>query len=278
MKKIIRIALVAFAAFAVIGNVEAKEKGSQSAKRSSLRNTPTVESYPIVLGVGKDGDNSGATSSFDKSFYIGAGAGTAFGISTFSTIGIDKTTPRVAAQVFGGYELSPLLSAELSVGYTKISSTTAKGTQSYYIAEGEAVFIPSPDAATSGDYAIYSNLESNSDLIHAEAKLNINLLGSSKSKWSIYVTPKVGYAYSSAKVDAFRGDINNTFVSYDQTASHFTMGMDLGAEYSFNKRMGLRLTTGMNYFTGDGIDGIPQVQYNSSYVMATTLNFVYRFK
>lgn len=268
--KSVAVAVVEMPKEAAMSSVEFMEMISA---QPATKSTQTVSSYAEALKF-----NVAEVDPFVKSAYFGVGVGTTFAVSTFSTVGHERTTPRVSSQIFGGYEFSKMFSAELGVGYTNLYMTTGKGTKNYYIAEGQAVYIPSPDAEDSGDYAQYSDLKSKSNLISVEARFNINLmaLSSYKSNWGLLLTPKVGYAYSDAVIEIHKGSTDQTFQSKDQTASHAILGLDFSGEYAFNKKTSLRLTTGVSYLTGKGIDGVPQVQYDSNYTWTTTVNFVYR--
>ncbi len=194
----------------------------------------------------------------EQNYYLGAGIGTSVGWSSFSGAG-------VKAQIFGGVEFSDIISAELSLGYSSLNMKSSQCCENLYYVDGKRVFAP---VAGKKSYR-YGDITSKVSLLHLTAKANFDLVSiwCKDSRWSGLVSPKIGYIHSSANLD----DITK------ESSSHFSAGADLSGGYNFNDNWGVRLTTGFEYLTGKGIDGLPQCEHTSNTLWSTTINVIYKF-
>ncbi|MFI3269161.1 MAG: OmpA family protein [Rikenellaceae bacterium] len=256
--------------------------------------TPVLRQEKTLAMKGSDAvytDEPQATEAKDKSkvsgnFYLGVGAGTAFGISTFSTATQDGMTPSIAAQIFAGYKFTPVVSAELALGYTKFEMNSPDLFKDVYYGNGQRLLVT--PTIYSYPVASYSDLTSKSTLYSVTAKVNFDLTAINNKadfkRWAFLASPKIGFAYSDAEItgDGYtKATIASNEVSAAVKASesntHITMGADVSAVYSFSERYALRLTTGADYLTGKGIDGLPQEEVKSNFNWATNLNFIIKF-
>ena len=200
--------------------------------------------------------------------YIGFGSGLSFGRSTFASFSMDKTHPGFNVNVLGGYKINKLLSAELSLDYTRMTLGTYDCCQNLWLGEdGNRYFAP-----LSGMKSFkYSNLTSIANLLGLGAHLNIDLLSlwNKDSKWSAFVSPAIYGVYSNA-------DVKQSGVEV-RTASnlHFGTGIDLGVGYMINPKVSLRLTTGINYLTG-AIDALPREEHKTTYMWNSGLKLIYK--
>ena len=209
-------------------------------------------------------------SSFSR-WYIGIGGGTSFGRSTFCSFAMDGTRPGFNVGVLGGYKINKLLSTELSLDYTRMDLRTYDCCQLLWLAaDGNRYAAP---VAGMKNYP-YNSLRAITNLFGLGAHLNIDLvsLWNEDSRWSALVSPAIYGVYSFA-------DLKQLFTgakATDATAFHFGAGVDVGAAYQFTDCFGLRLTTGINYLTGKGIDGLPQEEHKANYVWNTSLKLIFK--
>lgn len=204
-------------------------------------------------------------------WYIGIGGGVSFGRSTFCSFAMDGTRPGFNVGALGGYKINKLLSAELSLDYTRMDLRTYDCCQLLWLAaDGNRYAAP---VAGIKNYA-YNDLCSVSNLFGLGTHLNINLvsLWNEHYRWSALVSPAIYGVYSSAKLKQLSTGANVV----DATSFHFGVGADLGVGYQFTDCFGLRLTTGFNYLTGKGIDGLLQEEHKANYVWNTSLKLIFK--
>lgn len=204
-------------------------------------------------------------------WYIGIGGGASFGRSTFCSFAMDGTRPGFNVDVLGGYKINQLLSAELSLDYTRMDLRTYDCCQLLWLAaDGNRYAAP---LAGMKNYP-YNNLRAVTNLFGLGAHLNINLISlwNEDSRWSALVSPAIYGVYSSTDVKLLSTGAKAT----DTTAFHFGAGVDLGAGYQFTDCFELRLSTGINYLTSKGIDGLPQEEHKANYVWNTSLKLIFK--
>lgn len=229
---------------------------------------PAAPTSPVQPETMSDNSNP---SSVPSRWYIGAGGGTSFGRSTFCSFAMDGTRPGFNVGVLGGYQINKLLSAELSLDYTRMDLRTYDCCQLLWLAaDGNRYAAP---VAGMKNYP-YNDLRAITNLLALGAHLNIDLvnLWNEDSRWSALVSPAIYGVYSSADVKQLSTGAKAT----DATAFHFGAGLDLGAGYQFTHCFGLRLSTGINYLTGKGIDGLPQEEHKANYVWNTSLKLIFK--
>lgn len=229
---------------------------------------PAAQTHPVQPEITSDNSNP----SFAPSrWYIGVGGGLSFGRSTFCSFAMDGTRPGFNVGVLGGYKINKLLSAELTLDYTRMDLRTYDCCQLLWLAaDGNRYAAP---VAGMKNYA-YNDLRAVTNLFGLGAHLNIDLvsLWNEHSRWSALVSPAIYGVYSSADLKQLSTGAKAT----DATAFHFGAGLDLGGGYQFTDCFGLRLSTGINYLTGKGIDGLPQEEHKANYVWNTSLKLIFK--
>lgn len=220
---------------------------------------PMPEPEPIVEAV----------SEYDSPFYIGVGVGSAFGHSTLASFGVDGVKNGTGFNVLGGYEFSKLIALELALNYTNICLGSSECCSDLYYADGDRYFAP-PVGLTSYKY---STLSATSDILALTAQVKIDILSLfvDSQKWSAMILPRVGFgvSWSELSSDGVRLDSN--------TATHFLAGASLGSEYNVNSIWSLRLTTGLDYYTGKGFDTLPKTEHSTNLMWTTLASVIYKF-
>lgn len=204
-------------------------------------------------------------------WYMGIGAGTSFGRSTFCSFAMDGTRPGFNVGILGGYEINRYLSAELSLDYTRMDFRTYDCCQNLWLAsDGNRYFAP---LAGAENYQ-YNDLRSTTNLVGLGAHLNIDLVGIWKddSRWSALVIPAIYGVVSSADVK----QISDKEKVRSESALHFGVGADLGVGYMITPCWGLRLKTGISLLTDKPMDAMPKTEHKSNYVWATSLQVIFK--
>jgi len=201
-------------------------------------------------------------------WYMGFGGGLSFGRSTFTSFAMDKTRPGFNIGALGGYRINKLLSAEVSIDYASMKLGTYDCCQNLWLgADGNRYFAPLSGAKS---YK-YSDVTSTTELVGVSTHLNIDLLSlrNEDSKWSVLVSPAISGVYGNAGVMQSNTKIRTT------STLHFGAGLDIGAGYMITPKIGLRLTTGINYLTG-AIDALSREEHKTSYVWNSGLKIIYK--
>ncbi len=195
-------------------------------------------------------------------FYIGGGLGAVAAWTTFEGIGIQST-------VFAGTKVSHIISTELALSYSNLAMKSSKGSENFYLANGKRFFAP---VAGLTNYR-YGDLESNVDLLKLEAIINFDITAICKtnSRWKAYASPAIGYAWSRANINTSNKHINE----YD--SFHLSMGAALSGVYTLNDMWKLGISSGVHYLTGNGIDGMPEMEYKYNIMWSTRINIIYKF-
>lgn len=204
-------------------------------------------------------------------WYIGVGGGVSFGRATFCSMAMDKTRPGYNIGVLGGYRINKVFSAELSLDYTRMMLRTYDCCRNLWLAsDGNRYFA----SLAGADNVQYKDLSTTTGLFAFGAHFNINLVSFWKkdSRWEALVSPAIYGVYSSAGVEQLSTgkDIS------DSHSFHFGMGADFSAGYRITRRFGLRLTTGIDYLTGKGMDGLPREEHRTNYVWNTSLKLIFK--
>lgn len=201
-------------------------------------------------------------------WYLGFGGGLSFGRSTFASFAMDDTHPGFSLGVLGGYKINKLLSAEVSLDYTRMKLGTYDCCQNLWLGkDGNRYFAP----LTGVESYKYSNLTSTTNFVGLGTHLNLDLLSfwNEDSKWTAFVSPAIYGVYSNASVKQFSTKVHTA------STFHFGSGLDLGVGYSITPKISLRLTTGINYLTG-AIDALPREEHKTSYVWNSGMKLIYK--
>jgi len=201
-------------------------------------------------------------------WYLGFGGGLSFGRTTFASFAMNETHPGLNLSALGGYKINKLISAEISLDYTRMKLGTYDCCQNLWLGkDGNRYFAPLTGVMS---YK-YSDLKSTTNLIGLGTHLNIDLLSlmNKNSKWSALVSPAIYGVYSNADVKQLDTKV--------RTAStiHFGGGIDLALGYTITPKICLRLSTGINYLTG-AIDALPREEHKITYVWNSSLKLIYK--
>lgn len=219
---------------------------------------PVVSNNPMQPEIIPENNKQSFVSS---RWYIGIGGGVSFGRSTFCSFAMDGTRPGFNVGASGGYKINKLLSTEVSLDYTRMTLSTYDCCQLLWLAsDGNRYAAP---VAGKSNYQ-FTDLRSTTDLVGLGAHLNIDLISiwNENARWSVLVSPAIYGVYSSA---ALKQLSTGKSVS-DDSSFHLGVGADLGVSYQITNRLGLRLTTGINYLTGKSMDGLPKEEHKANYV------------
>ncbi|MEG0900158.1 MAG: hypothetical protein RSF40_10680 [Oscillospiraceae bacterium] len=184
---------------------------------------------------------------------------------------MDGTRPGLNVGVLGGYKINKLLSAELSLEYTRITLGAYDCCQLLWLSsDGNRYAAP---VAGMSNYQ-YNDLHSTTNLFGLGVRLNIDLVSiwNDNCRWSALVSPAIYGVYSSANIKQLSTGKSAT----DAHSFHFGVGADLGVGYQIIPCMGIRLTTGGNYLPGKGIDGLPKEEHKANYVWNTSLKLIFK--
>ncbi len=195
--------------------------------------------------------------------YVGVNGGISFGGTTFSSFAKDNTDVGFNCGAFAGYEIDSIFSAELSLDYSYMNLKNRACCQNLWLgADGERYFAP---VSHMQSYK-YSEITAQTNLYSLGTHLNINLLKIwyKETKWSAVVSPALYVVYSKVRL------INKS------SKFHFGAGVDLGVGYKLSEKISLRLTTGLNYLTGN-IDNLPREEHKISYIWNSHIGAIYNF-
>lgn len=195
--------------------------------------------------------------------YVGVNGGISFGRSTFSSFAYDNNAVGFNCGAFAGYEIDDVFSAELSLDYTNMNLRSYDCCQNLWLgSDGNRYFAP----VSHMDSYKYSDLTAHTNLYSLGTHLNINLLSIwyKESKWSTLISPALYAVYSRVKL------IDRS------SAFHFGAGLDLGVGYKLTENISFRLTTGINYITGN-IDNLPSEEHKTDYIWKSQIGVIYNF-
>ena len=200
-------------------------------------------------------------------WYMGGGFGMSFGQGTFCSFAANGTHPGFYIGGLAGYQINRLLSAEVSLDYTRMRLGAYDCCQHFWLGTDGNYYL----APVSGMQSYrYSDLKAMVNLLGLGLHLNVDLMGvlQPDSRWSVMLSPTLSTVFSSAAVKQGQSKVlsGNRF--------HFGMGMDLGAGYQITGMLGLRFTTGINYLTGKPIDNLPEARHKSNYVWNSALKLI----
>lgn len=214
----------------------------------------------------------------EAGWYLGVESGLAFGVSTLSSFGADKTRVGYTVGVFTGYQFNPILSLEVNAKWGNLQMSarqccidsndwlSADGTR--YVAEvlGE-------------DGAYYGNLKSNVYWQNYALRLNVNVLGFvpslKESPWKVEVSPQVSLVGSWAKNK--RLDTDETFRTSSEDKWKLGYGGNLQASYDFPCGLTLGVFSGMTFVSGGRIDALPKSFHKNNFVWESGARIGWRF-
>ena len=212
-----------------------------------------------------------------KGWYFGIEGGVPLGISTFSSFGHDKPHIGWTGGLYGGYQFSPLLSAELSVKYgqTTLSARNCCIDHGYWLGMDGVKYNAS---VLDMDCWNYRDLQSKVNIGQYGARLNINLLGlfsSTKySRWSIALSTHI-YAVSTKSCIQTISDKTERMKATNKW--HLGYGSDLQIAYHLTRHLQLGVYSGITILTGSKMDAMPEYLHKNNLVWESGLRLGFTF-
>ena len=207
---------------------------------------------------------------YKRGWYAGLGGGISFGQATFRSITESKTNVGAQAGVFGGYQLSRLLSVEAlaTMGWQKQTSLDCCP---YWLStDGERTF--APVLGKQGHY--YRDLEAKTRWMRFGMQANfdvLSLLTKPTCKWSVTLSPQLSAVTTRTKhlATGFEQEFDRQW--------HLGLGGQAAVGYRVARNVGLQLYGGITCLTGDRFDNIPVHCHKSNLIYEAGLKLSYHF-
>lgn len=246
----------------------AKERTEQ-AEQARLTTEQTIKAQ------GKEEQLKTTAHHFLQGWYVGVQGGLPFGISGMSSFGADKTRAGWNAGIYGGYRFSPVLSLEAQAAWGEMNLSVRNCCSGYWFGSDGNRY----EATVAGmDGWNYADLKSRVATQRYGVQLNVNILGFFNStkynRWTLELSPQLSVVGTKA---AFRTIADDTEVLEGAMRWHFGAGCNLQAGYALTDRLQVGIYTGMVYFTGKHLDGMPKHLHQANYVWESGLRLGWRF-
>ncbi len=210
-------------------------------------------------------DVGGSAASPRQGWYVGMEGGMPFGFSTFSSFGHDKTRLGWTAGLYGGYRVSPLLSAELYAKYGEVnlSAQSCCVERQLWLGSDGAPY----NAGVLGmDCWEYANLKSRVRTGQFGGRLNFNILGlfraTANSRWEAGVSPHISLVATTARLRTMDG----AKVADRNTEWHFGYGADVQVGCQVTSLLKIGVYSGLTRFTSKRMDGMPDYLHKNNFV------------
>ena len=207
---------------------------------------------------------------YNRGWYAGLSGGTSFGQATFRSITESKTHWGAQFGVFGGYQLSRLLSVEAlaTMGWQKQTSLDC---DPYWLStDGAFTFAPVLDKQ--GNY--YRDLEAKTQWMRFGVQANfdvLSLITKPGTKWSVTLSPQVSAVTTRTK---------HLAIAYNQEYDrqwHLGLGGQAAVGFRVGRNVGLQLYGGITCLTGQRFDNIPEHCHKSNLIYEAGLKVSYHF-
>ena len=206
----------------------------------------------------------------ERGWYAGLSGGTSFGQATFRSITESKTHVGAQVGIFGGYQLSRLLSVEAlaTLGSQKLTSLDC--CPFWLSTSGEFTF--APVLGQQGHY--YRDLEAKTRWMRFGLQANfdvLSLITKPATRWSVNLSPQVSAVSTRTK---------HLATGYDHDFDHqwhLGLGGQAAVGYRFTPNIGLQLYGGITCLTGDRFDNIPKYEHKSNLIYEAGLKLAYHF-
>ena len=207
----------------------------------------------------------------ERGWYAGLSGGTSFGQATFRSITESKTHVGAQVGIFGGYQLSCLLSVEAlaTLGSQKLTSLDC--CPFWLSTSGEFTF--APVLGQQGHY--YRDLEAKTRWMRFGLQANfdvLSLITNPATRWSVNLSPQVSAVSTRTK---------HLATSYDHDFDrqwHLGLGGQAAVGYRFTPNIGLQLYGGITCLTGDRFDNIPKYEHKSNLIYEAGLKLAFHFE
>jgi len=207
----------------------------------------------------------------ERGWYAGLSGGTSFGQATFRSITESKTHVGAQVGIFGGYQLSCLLSVEAlaTLGSQKLTSLDC--CPFWLSTNGEFTF--APVLGQQGHY--YRDLEAKTRWMRFGLQANfdvLSLITNPATRWSVNLSPQVSAVSTRTK---------HLATGYDHDFDrqwHLGLGGQAAVGYRFTPNIGLQLYGGITCLTGDRFDNIPKYEHKSNLIYEAGLKLAFHFE
>ncbi len=213
----------------------------------------------------------------EKGWFVGVQGGVPFGVSTFSSFGADKTRAGWSAGLYGGYRFNPVLSLEATAKWGQINLSAQDccvGHNLWLGEDGVRYYAPVLDMNGWG----YENLKSDVFTQHYGLQLNVNILGffgkTTHGRWTLDLSPLLAAVGTKTTVKAIS---DGAKVIKGDTQWHFGAGGNLQAGYQVTRCLNIGVYSGIAYFAGSRMDGMPEYRHTANYVWESGVRIGFRF-
>lgn len=207
-------------------------------------------------------------------FYIGIQGGIPFQISTFSSFGAEKNRPGWNTGLFTGYRFNALLSVELQAVFGMQGMESRSCCNYFWGVDGKRYYTPVYGLAT---YP-YQKLLSHVFLQTYGLKADLNILAFfpslSQSRWKAAISPVFRAVRSRAEI---REKETSALLRKQDPMWHFNIGAYLQAGCRIVSNLELQAYTGMTYFTGQPLDGMPAYLHRNNFNWETGIRILWQF-
>ena len=207
---------------------------------------------------------------YERGWYAGLSGGTSFGQATFRSITESKTHAGAQFGVFGGYQLSRLISVEALATMGGQKQTSLDCDPFWLATDGEFTF--APVLGKQGNY--FRDLEAKTRWMRFGLQANfdvLSLITNPATRWSVNLSPQVSAVSTRTK---------HLATGYEQEFDrqwHLGLGGQAAVGYRVAKNVGIQLYGGITCLTGDRFDNIPKYHHKSNLMYEAGLKLSYHF-
>ena len=207
---------------------------------------------------------------YNRGWYAGLSGGTSFGQATFRSITESKTNIGAQFGVFGGYQLSRLLSVEALATMGGQKQTSLDCDPYWLSTDGERTF--APVLGKQGHY--YRDLEAKTQWMRFGLQANfdvLSLLTKPTTRWSVTLSPQVSAVTTRTK---------HLATGYEQEFDrqwHLGLGGQAAVGYRVARNIGVQLYGGITCLTGNRFDNVPVHCHKSNLIYEAGLKLSYHF-
>ena len=210
-------------------------------------------------------------------WYVGLQGGMPFGVSTFSSFGVDKTHTGWSVGLHGGYCFNAVwsLEAQAAAGQLNMSMRNCCAAGNYWLG-ADGVRYNAPVAGLDGWE--YSRLKSRSTFQRYGLQLNMNLLGwfepTASGHWTLELSPALAAAGTKARMGVREG---GGTVMTRHADWHFSEGGNLQAGYRLSRSLHVGVYSSVSYWTGKRMDGMPEYLHKANFVWESGVRLSWSF-
>lgn len=224
----------------------------------------------LAAGVQTAFAQSSDSRDYERGWYAGLSGGTSFGQATFRSITESKTHWGAQFGVFGGYQLSRLLSVEALATMGSQKQTSLDCDPYWLSTDGERTF--APVLGKQGHY--YRDLEAKTQWMRFGLQANfdvLSLITKPTTRWSVTLSPQVSAVTTRTK---------HLATGYEQEFDrqwHLGLGGQAAVGYRVARNVGVQLYGGITCLTGSRFDNIPVHCHKSNLIYEAGLKLSYHF-